>query len=74
MKSLLVDTGRYLCKVYKYHDIRACGYKRSGILLRIEGICLGVEWYGFWLSCVIDRIPLWITLCGILFQGIDNQF
>jgi hypothetical protein len=26
-------------------------------------------WLWFWLSCVIYRIPLWITLCGIyLFQ------
>jgi hypothetical protein len=61
MKSLLVGIGRYLCNVYNYHDSRACSYKRSGILSRLYG--LGVEW--FWLSCVIYRIPLWITLCGI---------
>jgi hypothetical protein len=38
MKSLLVGTGRYLCKVYNYHDSRACSYKRSGILPRIVGM------------------------------------
>jgi hypothetical protein len=32
LKSLLVGTWRYLCKVYNYHDSRACGYKWSGIL------------------------------------------
>jgi hypothetical protein len=38
MKSLLMGTGRYLCKVYKYHDSRACGYKRSGILFWLNGL------------------------------------
>jgi hypothetical protein len=66
MKSLLVGIGCYLCKVYNYHDSRACGYKRYGILPRIDGLGMGVEWSSFWLSCVIYRIPLWITLCGIL--------
>jgi hypothetical protein len=32
MKSLLVGIGRYLCKVYNYHDSRACSYKQFGIL------------------------------------------
>jgi hypothetical protein len=32
MKPLLVGTGYNLCRVYNYHDSRACGYKRSGIL------------------------------------------
>jgi hypothetical protein len=32
MKSLLVDAGRYLCKVYNYHDSGVCSYKRFGIL------------------------------------------
>jgi hypothetical protein len=68
MKSLLLGTGHYLCKVYNYHDSRACGYKRSEILPRIEGIGLGVEWSGFWLSCVIYRIILSIMLCDILFN------
>jgi hypothetical protein len=35
MKSLLVGTGHYLCKVYNYHDSCACGYKQSGILPKI---------------------------------------
>jgi hypothetical protein len=47
MKSLPVGTGRYLCKVYNYHDSRACGYKWYGILPIIEGIGLGVEWSDF---------------------------
>jgi hypothetical protein len=38
MKLLLMGTGRYLYKVYNYHDNRACGYKRSGILPRIVGM------------------------------------
>jgi hypothetical protein len=59
-----MGTGRYLCKVYNYHESRACGYKQSGILSRLDG--LHVEWFGFGLSCVIYRIPLWITLCGII--------
>jgi hypothetical protein len=38
MKSLLVGTGRYLCKVYNYHDSRACDYERSGILFQLVGL------------------------------------
>jgi hypothetical protein len=38
MKSLLVGTGRYLCKVYNYHDSRACGYKWSVILFWLDGL------------------------------------
>jgi hypothetical protein len=41
MKSLLVGIGCYLCKVDNYHDSRACGYKRSGILPRIEDQAVG---------------------------------
>jgi hypothetical protein len=62
-----MGTWHYICKVYNYHDSRACSYKRSGILSRLAD--LGVEWYGFGLavwSCMIYRIPLQITLCGIL--------
>jgi hypothetical protein len=38
MKLLLMGIGRYLCKVYNYHDSRACGYKRSGILFWLDGL------------------------------------
>jgi hypothetical protein len=38
MKSLLVGIGRYLCKVYNYHDSRAYGYKLSGILSILDGL------------------------------------
>jgi hypothetical protein len=48
MKSLLVGTGRYLCKVYNYHDSRAYDYKWSRIISRLDG--LGVEWFGFGLA------------------------
>jgi hypothetical protein len=48
MKSLLVGTGRYLCKVYNYHDSRACSYKWSEILSRLDG--LDVELFGFGLA------------------------
>jgi hypothetical protein len=46
MKSLLVGTGRYLCKVYNYHDSRACSYKRSGILFCLDGMVWD-SWNGF---------------------------
>jgi hypothetical protein len=38
MKSLLVGTRRYLCKVYNYHDSWACGYKRFEILFWLDGL------------------------------------
>jgi hypothetical protein len=38
MKSLLVGTWRYLCKVYNYHDSRACGYKRYGVLFWLDSL------------------------------------
>jgi hypothetical protein len=38
MKSLLMDTGRYLCKVYNYHDCRAYGYKWFVILFWLGGM------------------------------------
>jgi hypothetical protein len=49
MKSLLVDIGRYLCKVYNYHNSRACGYNWSGILPGIEGMAW--EWNSFVVLC-----------------------
>jgi hypothetical protein len=53
MKSLHIGIGRYLCKVYNYHDSRACGYKGSMILPRIEGmVWLGMGWDGFGLVFV----------------------
>jgi hypothetical protein len=42
MKSVLVGTGRYLYKLYNYHDSRACDYKWYGILPRIEHMVLGM--------------------------------
>jgi hypothetical protein len=54
MKSLLVGTGYYLCKVYNYYDSRACSYKQYGIFPRIEGmvliLVLGTEWFGYGLA------------------------
>jgi hypothetical protein len=38
MKSLLVVHGTNIYKVYNYHDSRACGYKRSEILFRLDGM------------------------------------
>jgi hypothetical protein len=60
MKSLRVGTGRYLCKVYNYHDSQVCGYKRSRILPRIEGMVLVWVWYG--LDMVLDPSPLFQIL------------
>jgi hypothetical protein len=51
MKSLLMGTGRYLCKVYNYHDSQAYGYKRSGISFDYM-VWMGMGWY-------------WPSLCGI---------
>jgi hypothetical protein len=67
MKSLLMGTRRYLYKVYNYHDSRACGYKRSGILFWLDGF--GWEWGeigqnfvgSLWLLCAFVAI-LWDIL------------
>jgi hypothetical protein len=46
MKSLLVGTGHYLCKVYNYYDSHACGYKQSGILPRLDSWDVGwLKWF-----------------------------
>jgi hypothetical protein len=60
MKSLLVGTRHYLCQVYNYHDSQACGYKRSGILFRLDWF----EWEcdGFGLLFVGSFV---ITLCPL---------
>jgi hypothetical protein len=49
MKSLLVGTRHYHCKVCNCHDTCAYGYKQSEILSRLVG--LGWEWYCFGLAC-----------------------
>jgi hypothetical protein len=51
MKSLLMGTGRYLCKVYNYHDSQISGCRRSGILFRLDGL-VWREWDGFGLVFV----------------------
>jgi hypothetical protein len=62
MKSLLMGTGHYLCKVYNYHDSRACGYKRSGILPRVEGMVW--EWDGWiWFSIALRYHVILCALC-----------
>jgi hypothetical protein len=38
MKSLLEGIGHHLCKVYNYHDSRACGYKQFGILFWLDDL------------------------------------
>jgi hypothetical protein len=58
MKSLLVGIGRYLCKVYNYHDSRACGYKRSVILSRLARYFDGI---GFG-----EGVRLCVNLCLLL--------
>jgi hypothetical protein len=60
MKSLLVGTGRYLCKVYNYHDRRAYGYNRSGILFWLDGLVeIGMELIEpLWDLCDY-YVPLW---------------
>jgi hypothetical protein len=51
MKSLLMGIGRYHCKVYNYHDSRACGYMQSRILFQLDG--LGMEWFGYGFDLVV---------------------
>jgi hypothetical protein len=53
MKSLLVITWYYICKVYKYHDSRACGYNRSEILFRLDGLVGNVMVFGLVLLKVL---------------------
>jgi hypothetical protein len=48
MKSLLMGTGHYLWKVYNYHENWICGYKRYGILSRLDGMVW--KCYGSWCS------------------------
>jgi hypothetical protein len=38
--------GTNLCKVYNYHDSRACDYKRYGILFLLDGVVWD-GWNGF---------------------------
>jgi hypothetical protein len=74
MKSLRVGTGRYLCKVYNYHDSRACGYKWFGILPRIEGMVW--EWDGWiWINIALRyRVILCAlsVLCDPLCTFVDQ--
>jgi hypothetical protein len=56
-----MGTGCYIYKVYNYHNIRTCGYKRSGMLSRLVGLV--VEWF-VWLSCV--------ELCDLLNPLVDH--
>jgi hypothetical protein len=70
MKSLLVGTGHYLCKVYNYHDSRACGYKRSGILFCLDGLVGDgmVLLQSFWKLCdyLVPLCAFVIILCDTL--------
>jgi hypothetical protein len=65
MKSLLVGTGCYLCKMYNYHDSRACGYMRSRILSRLDGFGYGDGFSVALWNRVILCAPLWIILGDI---------
>jgi hypothetical protein len=66
MKSLVVGTGRYLCKVHNYHDSRVCGYMRSRMLLRIDGLVW--EWNNFVVLChPFCPFVSFVHLCGSYF-------
>jgi hypothetical protein len=57
--------GTNLCKVYNYHDSRACGYKWSVILPRIEG--MDMEWFGFGYGMVMVTGWFWYVYgCGMV--------
>jgi hypothetical protein len=58
--------------VCNYHDSRACSYKRSGILPRIEGMVMewlgyGMVmvmewfWYGYDYGMILDRDDFWYS-------------
>jgi hypothetical protein len=47
----------------KCTDSQACGYKRSRIFPRIEGMGMILVWLWFWLSCV-KLCDLYNSLCG----------
>jgi hypothetical protein len=70
MKSLLLGIGRYLWKVYNYHDSRACGYKRSGILFCLDGLDGNgmVLVKSLWKLCdyFVPLCAIVIILCDIL--------
>jgi hypothetical protein len=70
MKSLLVGTGCYLCKVYNYHDSRACGYKRYEILFSLDGLDgIGMVLVkSLWKLCdyFVPLCAFMIILCDIL--------
>jgi hypothetical protein len=74
MKSLRVGSRRYLYKVYNYHDSRACDYKRSGILPRIEGMVWewdGWIWFGttLWYCVILCALcDPFVHLCGSNFM------
>jgi hypothetical protein len=52
--------------VYNYHDRRACGYKRSGILLKIEGMGMEWLWNGFGMVMVMVMVVAWYWIEMIL--------
>jgi hypothetical protein len=46
--------GTNLCEMYNYHDSRAHGHERSGILSRLDGLEYGMVWFVmiFGVACV----------------------
>jgi hypothetical protein len=71
MKSLCVVQGTNLCRVYNYHDSRACGYKRSVILPRIEGMVW--EWDGWiWFGITLWYCVILCALCDPLCTFVDQ--
>jgi hypothetical protein len=76
MKSLLVGIGCYLCKVYNYHDSRACSYKRPGILFSLDGLDGDgmVLAKPLWNLCYyfVPLCAFVIILCDILKYNLDG--
>jgi hypothetical protein len=63
--------GTNICRVYNCHDSRACGYKRSGILPRIEGMVW--EWDGWiWFGIALRHYVIICALCDSLWTFVDQ--
>jgi hypothetical protein len=56
-------------------DSRACSYKWSGVLSRLDGIENGMVWVWFWYIFVESRDPLFpfvTPLCGSYFVILNS--
>jgi hypothetical protein len=67
MKSLVVGTWHYLCKVYNFHDSQAYGYKQSGI----EGLVWELDGW-IWFGIALRYRVILCVLCDPLCTFVDQ--